>query len=160
MQVVLPGDVVIGPETLLLVREHDALRAVCGRLVDPDIPVAVGRVAAASSALKPRVLVGGVVDDQVGDHPHAAVARCADEFDEVPVAAQPLVHPVEIGDVVAVVTVGGRVVRHQPHAGHTQTLQVVDALDQSAEVAVAVTVTGLVGRHVKAIDDGGLPPQV
>jgi hypothetical protein len=63
-----------------------------------------------------------MVDDQVGDHPQAAVARCADELDEVPVAAQARVHPVEIGDVIAVVAVRGWVVRHQPHAGHAQAL--------------------------------------
>src|SRR3712207_8746176 len=55
---------------------------------------------------------------------------------------------------------GGGVERHQPDAGDPQPVQVVDLLDQPAEVAAAVTVAVGVGLDVQAVDDGVLPPQV
>ncbi len=119
-----------------------------------------GRVGAAAGALEPRVLVGGVIDHEVGDHPHAAVPRGAHELDELTVAAQPGVDAVEVGDVVAVVAVRRWVVRHQPHTGHTQAVQVVDALDQATEVAVSIAVAVLVSLNVQAVDDRVPPPQV
>jgi hypothetical protein len=106
------------------------------------------------------VLVRGVVDHEVGDHPHPAVARGADELDEVPERAQPRVDAVEVGDVVAVVLVRGGEERHQPDAGDAEAVQVIDLLDQPAEVAAAVTVAVGVGLDVQAVDDGVLPPQV
>ena len=52
------------------------------------------------------MLVGGVVHDEVDDHPDAAVARRAHELDEVAEGAEPGVDAVEVGDVVAVVATG------------------------------------------------------
>jgi hypothetical protein len=75
------------------------------------------------------------------------------------VRAQPRVDAVEVGDVVAVVAVGRRVERHEPDAGDTQADQVVDLLDQAAEVAAPVAVAVGVRLDVEAVDDGVLPPQ-
>ena len=74
VQVVLAGLGVPGPEAALVAGEDLALRAVGGDLVGPDVEVAEPRLTAAASRLEPGVLVGGVVDDEVDDHPHAAVA--------------------------------------------------------------------------------------
>ena len=74
------------------------------------------------------MLVGGVVDHEVGDHPDAAVARGAHELDEVAERAEPRVDGVVVGDVVAVVAVGRGVERHQPEAGDAEPGEVVDAL--------------------------------
>ena len=101
------------------------------RLVAPDVPVAVRRGLARPGRAEPRVLVGGVVDDEVDDHPHAAVAGGADQLDEVAVRAEPRVDAVEVGDVVAVVAVGRRVERHQPQAGDAELGEVVDALREA-----------------------------
>src|SRR3712207_7637263 len=54
-------------------------------------------------------------------------------FRSVPMRAQPRVDAVEVGDVVAVVPLGGRVEGHQPQAGHAEVGQVVDALGESGE---------------------------
>jgi hypothetical protein len=160
VQVVLLGLLVQLPDAGLLVGEDDALGRVGGLLVGPDVPVALGRVAAAARLHEPRVLVGGVVDHQVRDHAHAAVVGRADQFDDVAERAQPRVDAVEVGDVVAVVLVRRRVEGHQPDARDTQPVQVVDLLDQAAEVAAAVAVAVGVGLDVQAVDDGVLPPQV
>ena len=86
------------------------------------------------------MLVGGVVDHEVDDHPDAALAGGADELDEVAQRAEPRVDAVVVGDVVAVVAIGGRVERHQPEAGDAETGEVVDAPGQPGEVAHAVAV--------------------
>ena len=106
VQVVLARLLVPGPVGFLLVGEDDVARLLRGLLVGPDVEIAVGRVAVGARGLEPRMLVGGVVDDEVGDHPDAAVARRAHELDEVAVRAQPRVDAVEVGDVVAVVAAG------------------------------------------------------
>ncbi len=160
VQVVLACLVVVLPEAGLLVREHHALRAVGGRLVLPHVPVAVARVAAAARVLEPGVLRGGVVDDEVGDHPHAAVAGRADQLDDVAERAQPGVDAVEVDDVVAVVAVRGGEERHQPQAGDAESVEVVDALDEALDVAAAVAVAVGERLDVQAVDDRVLPPEV
>ena len=159
VQVVLPGLLVELPDAVLLVGEDDLL-LLGRRLVAPDVEVAVGRVLALAGALEPRVLVAGVVDDEVGDDPHAAVLRGADDLDEVAEAAEPPVDAVEVDDVVAVVAVGRRVDGHQPQARHAQRRQVVEPLRQALQVAGAVAVGVEVGLDVEAVDDRRLPPQV
>ena len=67
-----------------------------------------GESGLAAGRLEPRVLVGGVVDDEVDDHPDAAVAGLVDQLDEVAERAERRVDGVEVGDVVAVVAVGAR----------------------------------------------------
>ena len=73
VQVVLPGLGVERPDALLVAGEHHALRAVGGDLVGPHVEVAEPRLATVAGRLEPRVLVRRVVDDEVDDHPHAAV---------------------------------------------------------------------------------------
>ena len=160
VQVVLAGLVVTGPEALLLVGEDDALFGVGWRLVAPDVPVPLGRLAAAARLLEPRVLVRGVVDDQVCDHAHAAVVRGADELHEVAERAEPRVDVVEVDDVVAVVAVRRREERHEPYARHAEPVEMVDALGEADEVAAAVTVAVGEGLHVEAVDDRVLVPEI
>ena len=106
------------------------------------------------------MLVGRVVDDEVGDHADAAVARGADQLGEVAGRAEPLVDPVEVGDVVAVVALDRRVERHQPEARDAEAGEVVDALGQADQVAAAVAVRVQEHLDVEAVDDRVLPPQV
>ncbi len=106
------------------------------------------------------MLVRGVVDDQIDDHPHAAVLGRADDLDEVAVGTQPGIHAVEVGDVIAVVPFRRRVERHQPQARDAEAGQVVQALGQTLQVPAAVAVPIHEGLDVQAIDDGGLPPQI
>ena len=110
--------------------------------------------------LEPGMLLGGVVDHEVGDHPHAPVARGADQLDEVAEAAEPRVDRVVVGDVVAVVAVGGRLERHQPEAVDAQPVEMVEPLDEPVEVADAVAVAVLEGLDVQAVEDRVLPPEV
>ena len=106
------------------------------------------------------MLVGGVVGDQVDDHPQAAVVGGAHELDEVAQGAQPGIDPEVVADVVAVVEVGRGVERHQPQAGDAQAGQVVDLVGQAGEVAAAVAVAVHERLDVQAVEDRVLPPQV
>ncbi len=156
---VLLGALVVLPHAGLLAGEHGGL-LLSGRLVPPDVEVAVRRRAAAARGDEPRMLVGGVVHDEVDDHPHPAVMGGADHLHEVAVIAQPRVDPVEVADVVAVVAIGRRVERHQPQARDAEIGQVVDASGETREVADAVVVAVHVGLDIQAVDDRRLPPQV
>ena len=69
---VLAGDRVPAPVRLLGVLEDDADALVLLVGVAPDVVVAVRRVRVAPGLLEPRMLVGGVVEDQVGDDADAA----------------------------------------------------------------------------------------
>jgi hypothetical protein len=53
--------------------------------------------------LEPRVLVGGVVDDQLGNHPQAAFVRLGDKALGVGHGPVIAVHAAVFGDVVAVI---------------------------------------------------------
>ena len=160
VQVPLAGAVVLGPDAVLLVGEHHLVRGVGRRGRAPDVVVAVPVGRAAPGRLEPGVPVRGVVDDQVRDHPDAAVMGGPEELDEVGHRAEARVDPEQVGHVVPVVTVGCRVERHQPQAGDAELGEVVDAAGQSGEVADPVTVGVLVGLDVDAVDDRLLPPQV
>ena len=106
------------------------------------------------------MLVGGVIHDEVGDHAYSALARRPHHVEQVAVRAETRVHPVEVGDVVAVVALAGRHERHQPQAVDPEPGQVVDPLAQPGQVAAAVPVVVEEGLDVEAVDDGVLPPDV
>ena len=56
------------------------------------------------------------------------------------------VDPVEVGDIVPVVTARRRVDRVQPEAGHPEFVQVVDAVREPADLVAFVRVDDVVAR--------------
>nr|BFE68158.1 hypothetical protein GCM10020092_014590 [Actinoplanes digitatis] len=98
---------VVAPGLGLLAGEDHALAPVRRRAVGPDVPVAVGRVRRRAGRPEPRMPVGGVVDDQVDDHPDAQVPGLVQELGEVAEGAEARIDVVEVLDVVTVVAVGG-----------------------------------------------------
>ncbi len=54
-----------------------------GSLSDHTYQSRYGDFGSARAGLEPRVLVGGVVDDEVDDHADAAVVGLVDQLDEV-----------------------------------------------------------------------------
>ena len=64
----------------------------------------------------------------------------------------------EVGDVVPVVLQGRLVDRHQPEAVDPQVAQVVELLDQPAEVAVAVAARIVEAADIGFVDDGVFVP--
>ncbi len=101
--VVLAAHRVEGPVRLLGVDEDDPRVAILGVGLGPHVVVAVrpGRVGA--RGLEPWVLVAGVVHDEVGDDPHAALVGLFDQFDEVAEVTELGQDREVVGDVVPAV---------------------------------------------------------
>jgi hypothetical protein len=108
------GLLVVRPGGLLHAGKHHALMGVSRLLVGPDVPVAIRRILVGTGRLEPRVLIGGVVDHEVDDHPYAALLAAMGEFDEIAERAVARIDAVIIRNVVAVVAAGRGLERHQP----------------------------------------------
>src|SRR5262249_41637133 len=126
----------------------------------PDVEVALGAAGrGVAGALEPGVLVGGVVDDQLGDDPQAAAVGGVEEVAGVLEGAVAGGDGGVVGDVVAGVLERRGVERQQPDGGDAEVLQVVEALPQTAEFADAVHAAVLEGSYVDLVDDGVLVPE-
>ena len=102
--VVGSGNVVPRPVRHLEVLEDDAgvLIALVG--LAPDVEVAIGTARlGVARPLEPRVLIGGVVADQLVDHAHAPAMCFLDETVHVTQLSEERIHVGVVRDVVAVV---------------------------------------------------------
>ena len=160
MPVVGARHLVPGPVGPLRVDEDDARAGVFAVVVRPDIEVAIHRAGLRPPrALEPRMLVGGVVDHQFGDHPHPARMRRGDEAPGIGQRAVIGMHAAIVADVVAVVEPRRGIERQQPDRVHAQIGDVVELGDQAGKIADAVVV-GIEERlDVQLIDDRVLVPQ-
>lgn len=99
----------------------------------PDVPVALGATPAAPALAEPRVLVAGVVHDQVHHQLHAALAQLRDQLVHVVQRAVALVDLLVVRDVVPHVRLRRLEDRRGPQHVDAQRLEVVeprgDALD-------------------------------
>ena len=81
--VVLLAHRVPRPVRRLDVDEHDPRLGPALVVVAPDVPVRLGVRPRATRLDEPRVLVTGVVHDEVGDDPDAASVRVVEEHHEI-----------------------------------------------------------------------------
>ena len=156
--VVLLADGVEGPVGGFGVDEDDAGVLELFVVVGPDVVVAVGAVGVFPGLLEPRVLVAGVVHDEVDDDAHAALVGGVDEFDEVGEVAEFGEDGGVVGDVVAAVAQGGFEEGRQPDAVDAEPLQIVEFGGQALEVADAVAVAVLEGTDEDLVEDGAFEP--
>jgi len=145
--VVLAADLIEGPVGLLGVDEDDPGVGVAVIGVGPDVEVAERALGVGPRGLEPGMLVAGVVHDQVGDDPDAALVSLFDQLDEVPDVPELGEYQHEIRDVVAAVAQRRLVDGQQPEAVNAEPLQVVEPGGETADVARAVAV-----RVVEAAD--------
>jgi hypothetical protein len=108
---------------------------------------------------EPGMLVRGVIDDEVHHELHAAIVQRDHERVEVLEGAERGVDRPIVADVVAVVVVRGRVDRRQPHDVDAELVEVVDAVDDAAQVADAVAVGVREAAGVHLVHDGVAPPR-
>jgi hypothetical protein len=86
------------------------------------------------------VLVGGVVDNEFGDHTDPAFMGGGDEALHVGERAVIRVHPAIVGDVVPIVEPGGGIERQQPDGVDAEVGDVVETGYQTGKVADAIIV--------------------
>ena len=106
------------------------------------------------------MLIRGVVNYQVDEHPNAALLGSMGELDEIAQGAEGGIDPVVVGNVVAVVLAGRGLEWHQPHRSHPESVQIIEPAHQSREVTDAVAVGVHIGADGKAIDDRILVPEI
>ena len=94
-----------------------------------------------------------MLHNEVDDDPYSGRFGGAHEFDEVAVGPEAWVDTEVVGDVVTVVSAGGRVEGHQPQARHANVEEILDAFRHVADVAAAVAVPVVEGLHVGAVED-------
>ena len=104
------------------------------------------------------MLVGGVVDDELGDDPDAALMRRLDEDPEVVERPVGRVDVEIFLDVVAVVPQRRGIERHQPDRRHAEIADVVELRGHAGEVADPVVVGIEEGLDVDLIDQGVAVP--
>jgi hypothetical protein len=129
------------------------LSAWAGRFFRPDVPAAKFRIRVAARLLKPRMLIGRVVDDKIDEHADAALLGAVSEFDEIAERSKSRIDIVVIGDVVAVVLARRFLERHQPDPRDAETMQIVEAPHEALEITYAIGVRVHVSGGRQAVDD-------
>ncbi|MNZ84907.1 hypothetical protein D3C78_1036790 [compost metagenome] len=157
---VLAGDRVPGPVGLFGVEENDAGAVVFLIVVGPHVEVPRRRSGfGLACALEPRVLVGGVVDDQFGDHPQAAFVCLGNETPGIGHGPVVTVHAAVLGDVITVVAPWRGVEGQEPDGVDAQVGDVVELGDEAGKVANPVVVGVEIRFDVDLIDHRVLVPE-
>src|SRR5262245_36191947 len=154
------GLLIVAPGRLLHARKDHAVVGARRLLLRPNVPIAVLRSWVLARLLEPRVLVRRVVDDEIDEHPYAALFRAVSEFDKIADHAVARIDAVIVGCIIAVIAMGRDLERHQPDGRDTETMQVVETAHQTLEVTDAVAVGIHVGSNREAIDHRILVPKI
>ena len=158
---VLAGHRVPGPVGLFGIAKNDARAFVFLVGIRPDVEVALRRTSRrVAGALKPRMLIGGVVDHQLGNDADAARMRLRHQLLEVGDGAVVRMHRHVFGDVVAVVAARAGVERQQPDRVHAQFGDVVELGNQAGEIADAIVIGVEERLDVHLVDDRVLVPKL
>jgi hypothetical protein len=153
-------DRIPSPVRGLEVLEDDARFLVPVRRVAPYVEVAVARsLRRRARPLEPRVLIGRVVQDELGDDAQPSLVRLAQEQLEVLHRAAVGVHVEVIGGVVTVVFHRRRIEGEEPERRDAELLEVVELFGEPGKVADAVAVRVVERPHTKLVEDGVLVPE-
>src|SRR5580704_3985591 len=160
MEIPLSGDWVIAPGGLLHTGENHSDIRVRRLLFRPDIPIPIFGVGFAPCFPEPRVLIRGVIDDQIDEHADAALLCSVGELHEVAERAEARIYFVVVRNIVAVIAAGRGLKRHEPDGGNAEPREVVEAPHEPLEVPYAVAVCIHVGRDRQAVDHRVFVPEV
>ncbi len=101
-----------------------------------------------------------MVGHQVEQHAHATPAGLGDQLVQVGQRAKLRVDAGVSTDVIAPVRVRRRHGGGQPEAVYPEPGQVVEALDDAAQVPIPVSIGVAPGPYVQLIEDGAVPPRL
>ena len=154
------GRLVPGPVGFFRVGEDDARVLVELVGLRPDIHVALRRAGRRQAGgLEPRMLIAGVIDDQLDHHLHVALVSGVEECLEIVQRSVGGIDIGVVGDVVAVIAQRRGEEWQKPDAGNAEVLQIVEPREQAGKIADAVAVRVGEGANVELVDDGVLVPE-
>ena len=138
---------------------------IAGIGVAPDIPVTVRRVGRRRGAGEPGMLARRVVHHKIDDDFNAAAMRAVDQRVKIRQRAVIALDAAIVGDIVTVIA---RRLRngHQPNAGHAEigvgggvaVVQIIQFLNETFDVADAITVAVVKTPDEDFVKDGVIPP--
>jgi hypothetical protein len=105
------------------------------------------------------MLIGGVIDDELGEHPQLSPPGLLHETTEIHHRAEIGIDGAVVRNVIAVVMAGRGIERQQPKSRDPEILEVVEFFGQSCEIADAVVVAVGECLDVQLINDCVLEPQ-
>ncbi len=131
---------------------------VVGRLLAvalaPEIIIVIRIVGALAALLEPFVLAGGMIDNEIHKDLHAAFMSLFENHFEIVESAEFGIDILIIGNIVAVVAVGGGINRREPDAVNAEALDIIKLAVNARQIAdtVAVAVAeraapDLIDRH-------------
>src|SRR5579864_528613 len=148
-----------GPIRFLGIGENDPRAFVFLVGVAPDIEIARDRIGPClACALKPRVLIRGVIDDELDDDAHMAPMRLAHELTEIAQGSVGLMDIAVVGNIIAIVAQRRGKERQQPNGGDAEILDVVEFLDQTRNVADAIAIGVVKSLEMQLVNDCILVP--
>src|SRR4029450_3345104 len=109
---------------------------------------------------EPRVLDARVVGHEIEEHPDLAFVGGGDQRVDVGECPEDGLHAGVVGDVVAPVGVGRDGDRVDPDAVDVEPGEVVETVDDPAQIADAITVRVGIGTGGDLVEDAFLPPPV
>ena len=148
------------PVGCLEVLKNNPRVVVAIRRVAPHVIVALGRARRGEAGLlKPRVLVGRVIQHEFRDDAEAAGVRRRDERLHLLQRAIARMDGEIVGDVVAIVPQGRGIERHDPQCRHAEFRKVVEPLHQPGEIPDAIAVAILKRLNVELVDNRVFEPK-
>ena len=128
--------------------------------IRPDVHVALRRAGRRKArSLEPRMLIAGVINDQLDHDLHVALMGGVEKGSEVSQGAVRGIDVDVVRDVVTVISKRRRKERKKPDAGDAELLEIVQMRQEAWKVADAIAVRVGEGTHVQFVDDGVLEPQ-
>ena len=145
MQVILARGLVPCPGRSTKDRLPVVGRLPWGAAVAPDVPIPLGVVSTGAGLGKPVMLVRGMVEHQVHDHPNVALVGLAHQFVKVFQRAKERVNVAIVADIVTKVIGRRGIDRREPDGIHTQRVwrtivEIIQVGDDATQVAHAVAV--------------------
>jgi hypothetical protein len=149
-----------GPVRSFGVGEYDARVEVFLVGVAPDVEIALRRARRRRArGLEPGVLIGRVIDDELGDHLQSQPVRLVQHGAKILERTVLRMDILIVGDVVAVVLQGRGIEGHQPEGVDAQIPDIFELGCQSLEIADAVVVRIEERLDVALVDDRVLVPK-
>ena len=155
--IVLSGLVVPAPDALLDAGKHGGI-VVLRRPIGPKIVWPPRRAGIASRRLKPRVPGGGVLDNQLNDHPQSQLPGAGNQLNHIGDGPEAGIGLQMVADIIAIILQWGEIERGQPEHRRPQTTNVVQLLADTGKIAKPIAVGVVKQRTVHLIDDRSVKP--